>query len=239
MGLIRLQKFLSAAGICSRRQGEKHILAGDVSVNGEVATQLGTRIDPAIDRVAFKGQPVQHSPEPVYIILHKPEGVVTSCRHPGEKTVVDLIDIRERIYPVGRLDKDTTGLLLLTNDGSIHHRLLHPSFDHEKEYAVTLAAPISNEALDRLRKGVVIMGKPTRRARIRRLSANRFRMVLKEGRNRQIRRMAEAVEHRVVELKRVRMGNLTLSGLKAGKWRYLKPGERKALLAAARGRDHR
>jgi 23S rRNA pseudouridine2605 synthase len=232
MALMRLQKFLSAAGVCSRRQGEKHIRAGEVRVNAEVVTQLGTRIDPTVDRVEFKGQPVEYGSQLLYILLHKPKGVVTSCRHPGKKTVVDLIDIQERIYPVGRLDKDSTGLLLMTNDGRIHHGLLHPSFDHEKEYAVTVAEPISEEALARMRKGVVILEKRTRKARIRRLSPTRFRITLKEGRNRQIRRMVKEVGNRVVDLERVRMGHLKLGGLPNGKWRYLTEKEQKTLLTA-------
>ena len=129
----------------------------------------------------------------IYIALNKPVDYVTSCSHPGEKVVVDLVDIAERIYPVGRLDKDSTGLLLLTNDGRIHHRLSHPSFDHEKEYDVTVARPISDGALKKMRDGLPLMGTRTRPARISRLSARRFRIVLQEGKNRQIRRMVRKV----------------------------------------------
>ena len=126
MSEMRLQKFLSSAGVCSRRKGEEFIVAGKVSVNGKIITELGTKIDPARDQVDVDGQVIKPTDEFIYIALNKPGDYVTSCSHPGEKIVVDLVDISERIYPVGRLDKDSTGLLLLTNDGRIHHRLSHP-----------------------------------------------------------------------------------------------------------------
>ena len=130
---MRLQKFLSTAGICSRRRGEALIKAGRVSVNGQIVVELGTKIDPAKDQVSFDGRPIKYEQRLVYIVLNKPVDYVTSCRHPGEKIVLELVDIAQRVYPIGRLDKDSTGLLLLTNDGRLHHKLSHPSFDHEKE----------------------------------------------------------------------------------------------------------
>jgi 23S rRNA pseudouridine2605 synthase/23S rRNA pseudouridine2604 synthase len=144
--------------------------------------------------------------------------------------VVDLVDVSERIYPVGRLDKASTGLLLLTNDGRIHHRLSHPSFDHEKEYDVTVARPISDGALKKMRGGMPLMGTRTRPARVTRLSARRFRIMLKEGKNRQIRRMVRKVGNQVTQLKRKRFAGITLGNLAAGKWRYLTPDEKKRLL---------
>jgi len=156
---------------------------------------------------------------------------VTSCDHPGEKIVLDLVDIPERIYPVGRLDKDSTGLLLLTNDGRLHHRLSHPSFDHEKEYEVTVVAShITDGALRRLEKGLPVMGTKTRPAKVKRLSSKRFRIILKEGRNRQIRRMVGKVGGRVIGLKRVRISNIKLSKLSEGSWRYLGEKEKEGLL---------
>ncbi|MFW5635522.1 MAG: pseudouridine synthase, partial [Thermodesulfobacteriota bacterium] len=175
---VRLQKFLSAAGVCSRRKGETLIQAGRVRVNGAVVTELGVKVDPESDRVAVDGKPVAPEERPVYIALNKPRGFVTSCDQPGEKVVVDLVKIPQRIYPVGRLDKDSTGLILLTNDGELHNRLLHPSFDHEKEYVVTLGRPLPDGALQKMADGLPLMGATTRPARIKRLSERRFRIVL-------------------------------------------------------------
>ena len=227
---MRLQKFLSAAGVCSRRKGEEFIKAGRISVNGEVIVELGTKIDPDQDRVEVDGKAIQPSNTLVYIALNKPKDYVTSCSHPGQKVVVDLVDVSERIYPVGRLDKDSTGLLLLTNDGRLHHRLSHPSFDHEKEYDVTVARPISEGALKKMRDGLPLMGTKTRPARISRISHRRFRIVLQEGKNRQIRRMVRKVGNEVTRLQRQRFASIKLGNLPPGKWRYLSPGEKKSLL---------
>lgn len=227
---MRLQKFLSAAGVCSRRRGETYILAGRVRVNGQVVTELGTRINPGRDVVEFDGRLVSMAAGLVYIALNKPKGYVTSCRQPGDRIVLDLVDVAQRIYPIGRLDRDSTGLLLLTNDGRLHHRLSHPSFDHEKEYLVTVARPIAGEALERMAQGVPILGAVSRPAQVERLSPRRFRIVLKEGRNRQIRRMAGSVGHQVLALKRVRVGPVKLGRLAEGRWRHLSPSERRRLL---------
>ncbi len=218
---IRLQKWLSEAGICSRRTGEAWIRAGRVSVNRRVVTELGTRIDPERDRIEIDGNLVRPRRKFVYIALNKPAGYVTSLKQPGEKLVRDLVSVPERIYPIGRLDKASTGLLLMTNDGDLHHRLSHPSFDHEKEYRVVVSEPISDAALKRLAEGVPILGGMTRPADVKRLSDRSFRIVLKEGRNRQIRRMLETVGHRVVTLQRVRIATIVLGNLPEGKWRYL------------------
>ena len=228
---MRLQKFLSAAGVCSRRKGEEFIKAGRISVNGEVIVELGTKIDPDQDRVEVDGKAIKPANTLVYIALNKPKDYVTSCSHPGQKVVVDLVDISERIYPVGRLDKDSTGLLLLTNDGRIHHRLSHPSFDHEKEYDVTVARPIPDGALKKMSDGLPLMGTKTRPARITRISPRRFRMVLQEGKNRQIRRMVRKVGNEVTRLQRKRFANVKLGNLPPGKWRYLSQSEKEFLLA--------
>ncbi|RLC17843.1 MAG: rRNA pseudouridine synthase [Deltaproteobacteria bacterium] len=230
MALMRLQKFLSAAGFCSRRRGEEHIKNGDVRVNGAAVTELGTKVDPEKDRVEVGRTLISAEDKLIYIALNKPGGYVSSCSHPGDKTVLDIVDIEERVYPVGRLDKDSSGLLLLTNDGRIHHRLSHPSFDHEKEYEVTVAAPISEDALRQMAKGLNIMGKVTRAAGIRRLSPKSFRITLKEGRNRQIRRMVGKVGNRVTRLRRTRVSNIRLGRLPKGSWRYLTDKEKKKLL---------
>ena len=230
MSEMRLQKFLSSAGVCSRRKGEEFIVAGKVSVNGKIITELGTKIDPARDQVDVDGQVIKPTDEFIYIALNKPGDYVTSCSHPGEKIVVDLVDISERIYPVGRLDKDSTGLLLLTNDGRIHHRLSHPSFDHEKEYDVSVAGPISDGALQKMRAGLPLMGTRTRPARVARISARRFRIVLQEGRNRQIRRMVRKVGNKVTRLQRIRVAGIKLGKLASGKWRHLSQSEKESLL---------
>lgn len=236
MAQIRLQKWLSEAGVCSRRQGERFILDGRVSVNGKVVTTLGSKIDPVVDRVTLDGRPVRRpAGENIYIALHKPKGYVTSCHHAGHRVVVDLIPLTQRIYPIGRLDKDSTGLLLLTNDGRLHHRLSHPSFDHEKEYEVAVESPITDDALRQLAKGMPLMGSKTRTAGVRRLSGRRFRIVLQEGRNRQIRRMVRQVGNRVKRLKRIRMAHIRLGDLPEGAWRYLTAAEKKKLLKGLEG----
>jgi pseudouridine synthase len=227
---VRLQKFLADAGRCSRRAGERLILAGRVTVNRQPVTQLGTRVRPGVDQVAVDGKPVQADDKLVYIALNKPVGLVSSCRHRGEPVVLDIVDVAQRVYPVGRLDKDSEGLMLLTNDGRIHHRLLHPSFDHEKEYEVVTARPMAKPALDMLAAGVALDGRQTRPARVSRMGPNRFRMVLQEGRNRQIRRMVQGAGNRVVGLKRLRIANIRLGSLASGRWRHLSDTERNGLL---------
>lgn len=209
------------------------MLAGRVTVNGHVVTTLGTRIDPETDTICLDGSPVSLPERHLYIMLNKPVGVVTSCRHRGESVVTDLIPLGQRLFPVGRLDKDSTGLLLMTSDGRIHHRLLHPAFDHEKTYDVTVRSPMDDAGLDQMRTGIVLDGVMTRPAKIHRLSPRRFRMVLMEGRNRQIRRMVREVGNHVTRLIRIEMAGLSLGDLEPGKWRHLSPSEVKQLLKKA------
>ncbi|MGE0085134.1 MAG: pseudouridine synthase [Desulfococcaceae bacterium] len=229
---MRLQKFLSAAGLCSRRRGEEWILSGRIRVNSQVVKVLGSKIDPEHDRVECDGKPVQIGEDLIYIALNKPAGYVSTCEQPGEKTVLDLIDIPQRVYPVGRLDRESTGLLLLTNDGDLHLRLSHPSFDHEKEYEVITGRAISDEALQRMEKGLLLDGTITRPAKIQKLSPNSFRIILQEGRNRQIRRMVRKVGGHVTGLKRIRMSGIHLGNLPEGAWRHLTEKEKKGLSAA-------
>jgi len=226
---IRLQKYLAQAGVCSRREGERMILDGRVAVNGEVVTELGTKVDPETDRITADGKPVGGCEDPVYLLLNKPPGVVSSCRRHGGKIVLDLVDIDERVYPVGRLDKDSEGLLLLTNDGRLHVKLSHPSFDHEKEYEVTTTRALSDEDLRRMASGIRLSDRTTRPARVRRMSAKKFRIVLKEGRNRQSRRMRGRLNHEAARLKRVRMASLRLGALPKGSWRHLTAREKESL----------
>jgi 23S rRNA pseudouridine2605 synthase/23S rRNA pseudouridine2604 synthase len=238
MSLVRLQKWLSEAGVCSRRQGENLIRAGRVGVNGRVVTVLGTKIDPNTDAVAVDGRPVVGPTSKIYIALHKPAGYVTSCRHPGERLVIDLVAAGSRIFPVGRLDKDSTGLLLLTNDGPLHHYLSHPSFNHEKEYEVIADGPIADNELAYMARGMPLQGIKTRPAKVTRLGETRFRIVLKEGRNRQIRRMVRKVGRRVVSLKRIRIAHIVLGDLAEGDWRPLTAQEQKKLIQPLAEKDN-
>lgn len=228
--MVRLQKFLSSAGVCSRRQGEEYIKKGYVKVNGEVVIELGTKVDPTRDRIEIDSELIKEAQNRVYIVLNKPKGYVTSCKQPDDKIVLDLIDIPERIFPVGRLDKASTGLLILTNDGLLHHRISHPSHDHEKEYEVVLAKPIPNGALKKMEKGLPMMGTKTRSAKIEKISPTRFRIVLREGKNKQIRRMVRKVGNRVLRLKRIRISNIRLGTLAEGRWRYLTEKEKRGLI---------
>lgn len=229
---MRLQKFLSKAGVCSRRKGEEYIQSGWVKVNGKTVTQLGVKVDPQRDLVEIDSEAIESNTTSIYIALNKPRGYVSSCHQPDEKIVLDLVDISERVYPIGRLDKDSSGLLLLTNDGLLHHQLSHPSFNHEKEYEVKVAKAIPEGALAKLAKGLPMMGTRTRPAQVQRISVRRFRIVLQEGKNRQIRRMVRKVGNQVVSLKRIRIANIKLGDLRSGSWRHLTPAEREGLLKA-------
>ncbi len=224
---MRLQKFLAQAGICSRRKGEDYITQGMVRVNGEKITTLGTKVDIDKDQVVFNGRLVELPPQGknIYIALNKPVGFISSCSQKGENIIMDLIDISERIYPVGRLDKDSCGLILLTNDGDLHNTLSHPSFNHEKEYVVTTLRPVSHRALSRMAEGIVLDGTKTRKAGVKKISKFVFNIVLKQGLNRQIRRMVKKTGNEVKTLKRIRMGNIRLAGLKQGRWRFLTDSE--------------
>lgn len=227
--MVRLQKYLADAGVCSRRRGETLIREGRVTVNGRVVREMGVKIDPEADTVAVSGRPVTSAGSEIYIMLNKPRGYISSCRHGRRKIVLDLVDINQRVYPVGRLDKDSTGLLLLTNNGRLHYRLTHPSFEHEKEYIVKTKKPVSDADLAALAAGVLLNGRPTRPAAVYREGSHEFGIILQEGRNRQIRRMVEALGNGVVHLHRIRMAVLHLGNLAAGQWRYLSSAEVDAL----------
>ncbi len=238
MPRIRLQKYLSQVGFCSRRKGEKHIVAGRVRVNGQIVSQLGVCVDTDSDHVAVNGQVVAAQPPKIYIALNKPAGYISSCKHRNAKIVLDLIDLKTRIYPIGRLDKDSVGLLLLTNDGALHQRLSHPSFDHEKEYEVTTARPLADSALQKMANGLYLDGVKTRPARVKRAGSRKFRITLQEGRNRQIRRMVAQLGGKVARLKRIRIANLRLGDLKEGRWRHLTAAEKRNLIKAVKNKDN-
>lgn len=223
MDEIRLQKFLADAGVCSRRCGETMIAEGRVAVNGVTVTEMGVKVKPGVDAVTLDGAVVALplTPRYVYYAVNKPKGYVSSCAQKNAKLVVDLAPKDQRVFPVGRLDKDSSGLILLTNDGRLHLELSHPSFDHEKEYDVWLRDPVMPGAVRMLREGVMLDGRKTRPARIIVVMSNHVRVVLQEGRNRQIRRMFQKVGNEVVALKRIRFGNIKLNNLKEGQWRGL------------------
>jgi 23S rRNA pseudouridine2605 synthase len=232
----RLQKVLARAGLASRRASEELIAEGRVRVNGEVA-ELGRRIDPEADTVTVDGVPVPVAPGLVHYLLNKPRGVVSTASDPqGRAVVVSLVPGEPRVFPVGRLDTDTEGLLVLTNDGGFAHRLTHPSFGVDKEYLAEVEGEPSRAALRRLREGVELEDGPTAPARVTAVSPGVLRIVLSEGRNRQVRRMCEAVGHPVRRLVRTRIGPVADRRLPPGHWRALTPGEVRSLEAeAARG----
>ncbi len=227
----RLQKALARAGVASRRHAEELIAAGRVQVNGVPVTELGTQVDPARDAIAVDGQPVAPAARPVYLALHKPRGYVTTTQDPqGRPTVMDLAPRIPGLFPVGRLDADTSGLLLLTTDGEWAQRLAHPRYGSEKEYLVDARGQIAPHTLATLRAPMEIgPGERTTGAEVevvgRSRDRTRLRIVLHEGRNRQIRRMLDQVGHPVLSLHRVRVGNVELGDLAAGKWRYLMGAE--------------
>jgi 23S rRNA pseudouridine2605 synthase len=231
----RLQKVLARAGIGSRRVCEDLIAAGKVTVDGEVAI-LGRRVDPEVDRVAIDGVPLSVREGLVYYLLNKPPGVVTTASDPQRRpTVVELVPPEPRVYPVGRLDADTAGLLILTNDGDLTHRLTHPSFGVEKEYLAEVEGEPTRGTLRQLRDGVELEDGITAPARASLAPPNLLTLVIHEGRNRQVRRMCEAVGHPVRRLVRVRIGPLADRSIKPGEWRMLTVDEVRALEKAVAG----
>ncbi|MGI9032220.1 MAG: pseudouridine synthase [Acidimicrobiales bacterium] len=229
----RLQKVLAAVGYGSRRFCEELIADGRVTVDGEVAV-LGRRVDADEARIAVDDVPVSVRPGLVHYLVNKPAGVVATAADPqGRPTVVSLVPAVPRVFPVGRLDADTEGLLLVTNDGDLAHRLTHPSFGVEKEYLVQVEGTPSRGALRRLRQGVDLDDGVTAPARVSSVAPGALRLVIHEGRNRQVRRMCAAVGHPVVRLVRTRVGPLADRGLAPGQWRPLTAGEVRGLQEAA------
>jgi pseudouridine synthase len=220
---VRLNAYLARAGVASRRAADELIKAGRVRVNGQ-GGKLNTFVASG-DRVEVDGEPV--APQRLaYVLLHKPAGTVTTARDPqGRRTVIELVALPERVVPVGRLDADTTGALLLTNDGPLAHRLAHPRYGVEKVYEVDVEGEPDGEVLRRLREGVVLDDGLTAPARVRRLARSKIELTLHEGRKHQVKRMCETVGHPVRRLHRSRYAGLTLEGLEPAEWRELEPSE--------------
>jgi len=239
----RLQKLLSQAGLVSRRAAETLIVQGRVTVNGEVVQQLGAKADAEIDDVRVDGRRLKKPERRRYVLLNKPSGYVTTRSDPQHRrTVMDLLSgIREYVYPVGRLDYDTEGLLLLTNDGDLAARLTHPRHGLERTYEARVAGVPTDADLERLRRGIPLDGRRTQPAEVTLVHArpgtghSLIRLTIREGRNRQVRRMCEAVDHPVRALRRTRIGPLSDSRLRSGAWRDLSPREIAALRRAANG----
>jgi pseudouridine synthase len=230
----RLQKYLASAGIGSRRHCEELIAAGRVRVNGMPA-KLGQSVIPGEDRVEYRGREVKPQAEKVVVAVNKPPGYLSACFRGHEEgwLVTELVDLPFRLYPVGRLDRDSEGLLLLTNDGELALELTHPRYGKEKEYEVELDCPAGPELCDRLQKSVQLSDGLTRAVRVTRIGPNHLSVVLAEGRKRQLRRMLEALGCRVVRLRRVRIAGLRLGDLPVGKWRRLSGQEVKEKLGRA------
>jgi 23S rRNA pseudouridine2605 synthase len=209
---IRVQKYLSEKGIVSRRKAEQWITAGYIFINGEKVTTLGTRLDPEKDRLTIDPRATAAT-QYHYFLFNKPEGIVTVNPAPGEKAIKDIVDLPADVVPVGRLDKDSSGLILLTNDGVAARRIMAPLFAHEKEYEVIFYGPVTDAALNQIAKGMVLFGKKTRPVRIKKVGPDRVYMTLTEGKNRQIRRMGEKVGFPVKALTRVRLLNFTIDDI--------------------------
>lgn len=224
---MRLQKYMAQSGVASRRKSEEFILAGRVKVNEVIVRELGSKVNPKKDIVKVDGKVIELEEEKVYIMLNKPKGYVTTLKSRyNDKIVLDLVKgIEERIFPVGRLDADSTGLLLMTNDGDLAHKLTHPSHEVAKKYIAEVQGAPGSKKLHRFRKGLRIDGRMTAEAYIRIVKRHRETSILEisihEGRNRQVRKMCKYIGHPVIELKRIGIGQLRLGNLEIGEWRYL------------------
>lgn len=224
---MRINKFISETGFCSRREADKLVTAGHVTING-VKAELGSQAELG-DDVRINGRPIGKQSKHVYIALHKPVGITCTTELHIKENIVDFVNHKERIFPIGRLDKDSEGLILLTNDGDVVNPILRSEGKHEKEYIVTVDKPITQAFLNGMSEGVHILGSMTLPCKVKRLGDKTFNIILTEGRNRQIRRMCEAFGYRVFRLKRVRIMNIFLGDLPKGKWRDLSEDEKRVL----------
>ena len=234
---IRLQKYMADCGVASRRKCEEYILQGKVKVNGEVVTELGTKVLPSKDEIEFEGRKITSNEKHVYILLNKPIGYVTTTNDQfGRDDVLDLVKVKERVVPVGRLDMYTSGALILTNDGEFVYKVTHPKHEINKTYTVTLKGIITKEEVENLQKGVDIGDYITKPAKVKILKTDlekqisRLEIIIHEGKNRQVRRMCEAVGRKVLALHRTKIGEISVKDIPLGKWRNLKKEEIEKLL---------
>lgn len=232
----RLQKYIARCGVASRRKSEELILSGQIKVNGTIITELGTKVNIDKDVVEYNNKVIKQEENKLYIMLNKPEGYITSSSdEKGRKTVLDLIDVEERIYPIGRLDYDSSGLLLLTNDGDIYNKIIHPRVAIDKKYIAICEGKFTDKELEKFKNGIDIGGYITSNANIEIIDEENITMknsgenfirstveiTIHEGKNRQIRRMCSSLNHDVLALKRISVGNIKLGNLKKGSWRML------------------
>ena len=222
-GALRIQKYFSDKGIASRRKTEEWISKGYIYLNGEKVTEPGTRLDPTRDKVTLDPKAKEEVRQ--YFLFNKPLGIVSVNAQAGEREIKDIVRLPPGVVPVGRLDKDSTGLIMLTNDGVVARRLMEPKFEHEKEYEVSFFKPITDEALEKLSSGLFLFGEKTKNVKIKRLGAYRIRMILKEGKNRQIRRLCEQVGYPARRLIRVRIAGFELNNMKLGQIKQLSKKE--------------
>lgn len=238
MDALRLQKFLANNGVCSRRKAEEYILNGDVKVNGKVITELGTKINPEKDEVTFRGKVIcQNLEEKVYILLNKPIGYVTTTKDQFHRdTVLDLVKVKEKVLPVGRLDMYTSGAIILTNDGDFIYQVTHPKYEIEKTYNVTIKGIVTEQEIERLKSGVKIEDYVTGKAKVKILKIDqekdisRIEITIHEGKNREVRKMCSAIDKKVLALHRSKIGNIPVKDLKLGTWRYLSKKEVESFL---------
>ncbi|RCK76678.1 MAG: Ribosomal large subunit pseudouridine synthase B [Ignavibacteriae bacterium] len=223
--LVRLNKYIADCGISSRRKADELIINGRVEVNGKVCTELGTKINPRKDKIFVDGKQVVQLDEPVYIVLNKPKDCITTTKdEKGRTTVLDYVRVKQRIFPVGRLDRDTTGVLLLTNDGEFANLLMHPRYEIQKSYKVTLEEPIKPEDIQKLARGIKLSDGITQPAEVYVIPKSKNKevgIIIHEGRNRQVRRMFESLGYTIKKLDRISYGPITTEGLKRGQWRFL------------------
>jgi 23S rRNA pseudouridine2604 synthase len=222
-----LNKYISDSGFCSRREADKYIEECRVTINGKDAHK-GNRVQDG-DVVKIDGEPIKKQKKAVYLLLNKPKGITCTTDVKDKTNIITYINYKTRIFPIGRLDKLSEGLIFLTNDGDIVNKILRAGNGHEKEYIVVVDKPINKEFIDNMRNGVKIPGATTQKCFVKQEGDNRFRIVLTQGLNRQIRRMCEALGFRVTSLKRIRIMNISISGLAPGKWRYFTPSEMGAI----------
>lgn len=233
----RLQKYLANSGVASRRKCEELILQGKIQVNGNVVSELGIKVDPEKDKISFNGKEIKKTQKHIYILLNKPIGYVTTADDQfGRDTVLDLVKIKERIVPVGRLDMYTSGALILTNDGDFVYKVTHPKHEIEKTYTVALKGIVTNDEVERLRKGVKIDDYITKEARVKILKidmekkVSRLEITIHEGKTRQVRKMCEAIDKKVLALHRSKIGSIGVKDIELGKWRYLRKQEVQKLI---------